>query len=100
MPFCGNEYQIQYQICFCVRESQNAAFGKMESMPSRRPCAVQLAARLCSHAQPEQILVSNVVAELCEGKMLPFQELGELNLKEFDQPVRAHAVNWANEAWA
>jgi hypothetical protein len=63
-------------------------------------CAVQLAARLCSHAQPEQILVSNVVAELCEGKMLPFQELGELNLKEFDQPVRAHAVNWANEASA
>jgi class 3 adenylate cyclase len=29
---------------------------------------VQLAARLCSHAQPEQSLVSNVVAELCIGK--------------------------------
>jgi len=59
-------------------------------------CTVQLAARLCTHAQPEQILVSNVVAELCEGKHLPFQELGELLLKGFDHPVRAHVVNWAD----
>ncbi|HKM98872.1 MAG TPA: adenylate/guanylate cyclase domain-containing protein, partial [Candidatus Binataceae bacterium] len=35
---------------------------------------VQLAARLCSHAQPEQILVSNVVPELCLGKALPTWE--------------------------
>src|SRR2546421_2709811 len=61
---------------------------------------VQLAARLCSHAQAEQILVSNVVAELCEGKTLPFENVGEVALKGFDQPVRAHAVNWANEGSA
>lgn len=60
--------------------------------------SVQLAARLCSHAQPEQILVSNVVAELCIGKALPFQDLGELSLKGFDRPVRAHAVAWSGEA--
>ena len=60
-------------------------------------CTVQLAARLCSHAQAEQILVSNVVAELCEGKILPFEELGEINLKGFDHPVRAHAVTWSDE---
>ena len=59
---------------------------------------VQLAARLCSHAQPEQILVSNVVAELCLGKTLPFQELGEVTLKGFDRPIRAHAVRWVEEA--
>lgn len=58
---------------------------------------VQLAARLCSHAQAEQILVSNVVAELCAGKILAFEDLGELELKGFDRPVRAHAVNWADE---
>ena len=63
-------------------------------------CTVQLAARLCSHAQPEQILVSNVVAELCEGKILPFEDLGEISLKGFEQPVHAHAVNWAVEASA
>jgi len=58
---------------------------------------VQLAARLCSHAQPQQILVSNVVAELCEGKALPFEDVGEVSLKGFDQPVRAHAVTWTAE---
>jgi class 3 adenylate cyclase len=61
---------------------------------------VQLAARLCSHAQPEQILVSNVVAELCVGKPIPFQELGEVTLKGFDRPIRVHAVDWTREAIA
>ena len=59
---------------------------------------VQLAARLCAHAQAEQIIVSNVVAELCTGKILPFQELGEIALKGFNAPVRAHAVAWAAQA--
>jgi class 3 adenylate cyclase len=61
---------------------------------------VQLAARLCSHADAEQILVSNVVAELCEGKVLAFEDLGEITLKGFGQPVRAHAVNWTEAASA
>jgi class 3 adenylate cyclase len=61
---------------------------------------VQLAARLCSHAQPEQILVSNVVAELCIGKALPFQDLGEVILKGFDRPIRVHAVAWFEAASA
>jgi class 3 adenylate cyclase len=61
-------------------------------------CTVQLAARLCSHADAEQILVSNVVAELCEGKVLAFEDLGEIALKGFDHPVRAHAVSWASQA--
>jgi class 3 adenylate cyclase len=55
---------------------------------------VQLASRLCGHAQGEQILVSNVVAELCAGKTIPFEDLGEVDLKGFDHPVRAHTVNW------
>jgi class 3 adenylate cyclase len=54
---------------------------------------VQLAARLCSHAQPEQSLVSNVVAELCIGKGLAFEDLGEVSLKGFDRPVRVHAIS-------
>ena len=53
---------------------------------------VQLAARLCSHAQPAQSLVSNVVAELCIGKGLTFQDLGEVSLKGFDRPIRIHAI--------
>ncbi|MBX3428503.1 MAG: DUF4242 domain-containing protein [Hyphomonadaceae bacterium] len=58
---------------------------------------VQLAARLCAHAQPGQILVSNVVAELCAGKMLPIHDAGRFELKGFDEPVQAHRVH-AQEA--
>jgi class 3 adenylate cyclase len=53
---------------------------------------VQLASRLCTHAAPQQILVSNVVAELCAGKMLRMRAVEPLTLKGFDQPVHAHAV--------
>jgi class 3 adenylate cyclase len=53
---------------------------------------VQLASRLCSHAEPQQILVSNAVAELCAGKMLPMRQVGPFTLKGFDHPVHAHAV--------
>jgi class 3 adenylate cyclase len=53
---------------------------------------VQLASRLCAHAHPDQSLVSNVVCELCIGKDLSFQDLGEVALRGFDKPVRVHAV--------
>src|SRR5215831_9790775 len=55
---------------------------------------VQLAARLCTHAQPEQILVSNAIAELCIGKGLSFEDVGEVTLKGFGSPIRAHAAAW------
>jgi class 3 adenylate cyclase len=69
-------------------EHQNDLFGS----------TVQLAARLCSNAQPEQILVSSVIAELCLGKGLPFRDLGEVSLKGFERPVRVHAVDWPGDA--
>jgi len=56
---------------------------------------VQLASRLCAHAKPGQILVSNAIAELCLGKGLQFEDLGELTFKGFACPVRAHAASWA-----
>src|SRR6478672_10635526 len=55
---------------------------------------VQLAARLCAHAQPQQILVSNAIAELCLGKGFSFEDVGEVSLKGFNSPVRAHAAAW------
>ncbi len=55
---------------------------------------VQLASRLCAHARPEQILVSNAITELCLGKGLLFEDLGEVTLKGFGYPVRAHAAAW------
>ncbi len=59
---------------------------------------VQLAARLCGHAQPEQILVSNAIPDLCIGKGLLFEDVGEVVLKGFGSPVRAHAAAWKTAA--
>lgn len=59
---------------------------------------VQLAARLCAHAEPEQILVSSAIAELCIGKGFSFDDVGELSLKGFGSPVRAHAAAWKQAA--
>lgn len=56
---------------------------------------VQLAARLCAHADPEQILLSNAVAELCIGKALPLKDVGKVTLKGFDQPVHVHCIELA-----
>jgi class 3 adenylate cyclase len=55
---------------------------------------VQLASRLCAHAEPEQILVTNAIAERCLAKGLEFEDLGEVALKGFGYPVRAHAAAW------
>ncbi len=85
------EYPIKVRIGAAAGEPvehQHDLFGS----------TVQLAARLCSHAQPEQILVSNVIAELCIGKGLPFQDLGEVSLKGFARPIRVHAVEWPGDA--
>ncbi len=53
---------------------------------------VQLAARLCAQADPGQILVSNVVADLCIGKGLKFDDAGDAVLKGFETPIPTKAV--------
>jgi class 3 adenylate cyclase len=59
---------------------------------------VQLAARLCAHAAPGQTLVSTPVAEACAPKGLRFLDIGDVVLKGFEQPVRAHAAASAETA--
>ena len=54
--------------------------------------AVQLAARVCDRAEPGQVLVSNVVRELCAGKTFTFKDVGAATLKGFDEPVALYAV--------
>ena len=54
--------------------------------------AVQLAARVCDRAEPGQVLVSNVVRELCAGKTFNFADQGEATLKGFPEPVRLFVV--------
>lgn len=55
---------------------------------------VQLAARLCAHAEPARILVAQLVRDQCQGKEFPFSNLGEITLKGFDHAVRVYEVNW------
>jgi class 3 adenylate cyclase len=53
---------------------------------------VNLAARICAHAEPGQILVSAAVKELAVGKSLGFIDRGPIALKGFDEPVRLYQV--------
>jgi class 3 adenylate cyclase len=55
---------------------------------------VNLTARICARAQPEQILVASVVRDLCVGKPFSFKEHGEVELRGFPEPVRLHEVDW------
>ena len=96
--------QIQRELAQRARDQSNhplkVRIGGAAGEPVERNSdifgsTVQLAARLCSHAEPEQIVVSSVVADLCIGKGLMFRPLGEVSLKGFEQPVHAHAVEWS-----
>jgi class 3 adenylate cyclase len=54
--------------------------------------AVQLAARVCDRAEPGQVLVAQVVRDLCRGKTFHFDDQGEATLKGFPEPVRLFVV--------
>ena len=56
--------------------------------------SVQLARRICDHAEAGQIVVSNVVRELAAGKGFLFADLGDVIPKGFEEPVRLYEVKW------
>jgi class 3 adenylate cyclase len=56
--------------------------------------AVNVAARICAHAEPGQILAPSVVRELAAGKPFLFADLGETELRGFEDPVRLYEVGW------
>ena len=56
--------------------------------------AVNLAARICAHAEAGQILAPIVVRELAAGKQFMFADLGEAELRGFEDPVRLFEVRW------
>jgi class 3 adenylate cyclase len=56
--------------------------------------AVQLAARLCAHAEPGRILVDQVVMNQWQGKELLLLDRGEVTPKGFDHAVPVYEVNW------
>ena len=56
---------------------------------------VQLAARVCAHAEPGRILVAEIVRDQCPGKAQLFSDLGEIAPKGFDHLIRIYEVQWA-----
>ena len=56
--------------------------------------SVNLAARICDHAQVGQILAANVVRELAAGKQFLFADLGETELRGFEDPVKLWELRW------
>jgi class 3 adenylate cyclase len=59
--------------------------------------AVQLAKRVCDHADPGQILVSDVVRQLAMGKGFLFSDHGDVGLRGFEDPVRLYEVRWEED---
>ena len=56
--------------------------------------AVQQAARLCGCAQPDCVVVSSGVHDLCRGKGIRFSDAGAITVKGFDEPLGHFEVNW------
>jgi adenylate cyclase len=56
---------------------------------------VQMAARVLSKAESEEIAVSNLVREMCTGKNYKFSKKGEYELKGFSEPVPIFLVDWS-----
>ncbi len=56
--------------------------------------SINLAARICDHAEAGQIIASNVVRELAAGKDFLFADLGETELRGFEDPVKLWELRW------
>jgi class 3 adenylate cyclase len=56
--------------------------------------AVQLAARLCAASAESDIYVTAAVHDLCVGKIIRFEDRGELALKGVPEGTRAYSVSW------
>jgi class 3 adenylate cyclase len=85
--YCAGNPEIPFKLRIGL-----AAGEPVEQNQDLFGSTVQLAARLCSAAEPGQSLASNVLAELCLGKGLTFQDRGDFALKGFLNPIRAHAI--------
>jgi class 3 adenylate cyclase len=58
--------------------------------------AVQLAARITDRAVPGQVLVSDVVRQLCAGKTFEFASTGRAVMKGFDEPLELYEARPAS----
>jgi class 3 adenylate cyclase len=59
---------------------------------------VQLAARICSHAKPDQILVAKIIVEHHPGGRSIFREVGEITPKGFGHAIPVYEVVWHTDS--
>src|SRR5581483_7319391 len=59
--------------------------------------AVQQAARLCQCAEPDCIVVSSGVYDLCRGKGIRFADRRSIEMKGFSEPIEHYEVHWREE---
>jgi class 3 adenylate cyclase len=97
---------IQRGVASHVEQQPDSPFGVYIGLNAGEPIAeeqdlfgtsVDLARRICDHAEPGQILASNVVRELSEGKGFLFGDIGDVVPKGFEQPVRLYEVRWRED---
>ena len=55
---------------------------------------VQLAARIVDKANPGEILISEAVRGLTQGKKIPFKKHDEFEMKGFEHPIATYRVVW------
>ena len=81
-----------------VRIGLNAGEPIAEDDPDGRSdlfgTTVNLAARICAHAEAGQILAPIVVRELVAGKGFLFSDRGETEMRGFEDPVRIYELRW------
>ena len=56
--------------------------------------AVQLAARICAYAEPDHILVAQIIRDECQSYRDVFGKALEITPKGFDYPISVHELNW------
>ena len=59
--------------------------------------SVNLAARICEHAEAGQIVAADVVRQLAAGKQFLFSDLGETELRGFEDPVKLWELRWQED---
>ncbi len=59
--------------------------------------SISLAARICDHAEVDEIVAADVVRQLAAGKQFLFFDLGETELRGFEDPVKLWELRWQEE---
>ena len=98
---------IQRGVAAHVAEHPDSPLGVYVGLNAGEPIAedddlfgtsVDLAARICGRAEPGQILASDVVRQLAAGKDFLFSDLGETELRGFEDPVKLWELRWRENA--